>query len=79
MPQVTFDKDIKPLTTEADRKHMLFMFDLWSYQDVKRNADEIYDAVSKGRMPPPSPQGGGPWSKEKVDLFKRWMDGGFQP
>jgi hypothetical protein len=77
MPQVSFDKDIKPLMTEADRNHMEFMFDLWSYKDVKDNADDIYDSVSNGRMPPP--QGGGPWSKDKVDLFKQWMDGDYQP
>ena len=53
MPQVSFDKDIKPLMTEADRNHMEFMFDLWSYKDVKDNADDIYDSVSNGRMPPP--------------------------
>ena len=51
MPQVSFDKDIKPLMTDTDRDHMLFMFDLWSYKDVKDNADDIYDAVSSGRMP----------------------------
>jgi hypothetical protein len=74
MPQVSFDKDIKPLITEADRNHMEFMFDLWAYKDVKDNADDIYDSVSNGRMPP-----GAPWSKDKVDLFKEWMDGGYQP
>ena len=77
MPQVSFDKDIKPLISETDRDHMEFMFDLWSFKDVKDNADDIYDAVSNGRMPPPS--GGGPWSKDKVDLLKQWMDGGYQP
>jgi hypothetical protein len=77
MAQVSFDKDIKPLISETDRNHMEFMFDLWSYKDVKDNADDIYDSVSNGRMPPPS--GGGPWSKDKVDLFKQWMDGGYQP
>ena len=77
MPPVSFDKDIKPLITETDRGHMLFMFDLWSYGDVKDNADDIHDSVSSGRMPPP--QAGGPWSKDKVDLFKQWMDDGYQP
>jgi len=79
MPQVSFDKDIKPLITEVDRNHMLFMFDLWSYKDVKDNADEIYDSVSNGRMPPPPPGGDGPWSNDKTDLFKQWIDGGCQP
>ena len=74
MPQVSYETDIKPLMTEADHNHMEFMFDLWSYKDVKDNADDIYDAVSNGRMPP-----GGPWSKDKVDLFKQWMDDGYQP
>ena len=77
MPQVSFDKDIKPLITETEREHMLFMFDLWSYGEVKDNADDIHDSVSSGRMPPP--QAGGPWSKDKVDLFKQWMDDGYQP
>ena len=74
MAQVSFDKDIKPLMTEKDRNHMEFMFDLWSYGDVKDNAGDIYDAVSNGRMPP-----GAPWPKDNVDLFKQWMDDGYQP
>jgi len=78
MPQVSFDKDIKPLITEVDRNHMLFMFDLWSYEDVKDNADDIYDSVSNGRMPPPPPGGDGPWSTDKTDLFKQWIDDGCQ-
>ena len=77
MPQVSFDKDIKPLMRDTDRDHMLFMFDLWSYGDVKDNAGDIYDSVSKGRMPPGN--AGGPWSKDKVDLFKQWIDGGCLP
>jgi hypothetical protein len=77
MPQVSFEKDIKPLMREPDRAAMQFMFDLWSYSDVKDNADDIYDSVSHGRMPPPD--AGGPWSKDKVDTFKQWMDDGYQP
>lgn len=79
MPQVSFENDIKPMMTGKDREHMLFMFDLHSYKDVKDNADDIYDSVSNERMPPRPPQGEGPWSKDKVDLFKQWMDGGYQP
>lgn len=75
---VSFENDIKPVMTATDREHMLFMFDLWSYKDVKDNADDIYDSVSNGRMPPAPPRGDGPWSQDKVDLFKQWIDGGFQ-
>ena len=76
MAQVSFENDIKPLITAADQEHMLFMFDLWSYDDVKSNADEIYDSVSNGRMPPPS--SGRTWSPDQVALFKQWMDDGYQ-
>ena len=71
---VSFANDIKPLFTETDKNHMEFMFDLWSYKDVKENADDILDSVSDGRMPPRNP-----WSQDKVDLFKQWVAGGCQP
>jgi hypothetical protein len=71
---VSFANDIKPLFREVDKDHMEFMFDLWSYKDVKDNADDILDAVSAGRMPPQDP-----WSQDKVDLFKQWVAGGCQP
>jgi hypothetical protein len=73
---VSFANDIKPLFTEVDRDHMGFMFDLWSYNEVKDNANDILDSVSDGRMPP-SPQG--PWPQDRVDLFKQWVAGGCQP
>ena len=76
---VGFENDIKPLFTDIDRDHMSFMFDLSSYDDVKNNADDIYDAVSNHRMPPPPPRDNGPWSQDKIDKFKAWMDGGFHP
>jgi hypothetical protein len=53
---------------------MEFMLDLWSYDDVKGNADAILDAVSNGRMPP-----GAPWPADKVGIFKQWIDDGCQP
>jgi hypothetical protein len=77
MATTSFARDIKPLMTETDRQHMLMMFDLWSYDDVKQNAADIYDAVSNKRMPPPPPQGDGPWPADRVALFKRWIDDGY--
>jgi hypothetical protein len=76
MAQVSFEQDVKALITAEDQAHMLFMFDLWSYDDVKSNALEIYDSVSNGRMPPAST--GRTWSPDKVALFKQWMDDGYQ-
>lgn len=70
--QPTFDKDIKPLFREEDQKAMEYIFDLWDYQDVKDNAQSIYDEVKAGGMPCD-----GAWSEDKVELFRRWMDAGM--
>ena len=69
----TFDADIKSLFRERDRESMLSVFDLWSFDDVKANADAILDAVRTGSMPCD-----GPWPAEQVDLFDRWLAGGTQ-
>ena len=48
--------------------------DLSSYADVKERAAEIYEALAKGSMPCDEA-----WPKERVELFKQWMDEGFAP
>jgi len=68
---VSFERDIKPLFRERDRKAMLFLFDLWSRNDVNRYANRILPAVRAGVMPCD-----GHWPAEHVELFKRWMDTG---
>src|ERR1017187_6710565 len=73
--------DIKPLFTAMDQDHMLNqvgLFDLWSYSDVKANANAIYGAVKDGSMPPPG-SGEAPWPQSQVDKLKQWIDGGLQP
>jgi hypothetical protein len=77
---VSFVADIKPLFTAMDQDHMLNqvgMFDLWSYDDVKANADAILGAVTDGSMPP-SGSGEPPWTQSQISTFKQWMDDGFQ-
>ena len=71
---VGYANDIKRLFTETDRAHMELMLDLWSYDDVKEHANDILGAVENGRMPP-----GSPWPADRVDLFKQWIQGGYQP
>ncbi len=66
----SFETDIKPLFRERDRGAMLRAFDLWSYEDVKANADRILAAVRSGSMPCD-----GRWPEEQVDLLQRWVDG----
>ena len=69
-----FDADIKPLFRDSDRRAMTFMFDLWAYEDVKSNADDILAAVAGGDMPCDDT-----WPKDRVDLFRRWIAGGALP
>jgi hypothetical protein len=65
----SFETDIKPLFRERDRGAMLRMFDLWSYEDVKSNADRIVAAVRTGAMPCDTR-----WPEERVDLLQQWID-----
>src|SRR5260370_10266461 len=45
----TFEAHIKSLFRERDRVAMLDFFDLWSFDDVKANADAILAAVRTAR------------------------------
>lgn len=76
---LSYARDIKPLFTAMDQDHMLRFngqFDLWSYDDVKSNADDILDQVSRGKMPPPN-SGEPPWTVDKVNTFKQWIAEGY--
>ncbi len=53
---------------------MTFAFDLWSRADVQAHAADILDRLGSGTMPCD-----GAWPEEKVDVFKRWIESGFQP
>jgi hypothetical protein len=67
----SFETDIKSLFRERDRGAMLSRFDLWSYDDVSASADAILQAVSTGAMPCDEE-----WPSDRVDLFRRWVEGG---
>jgi hypothetical protein len=80
---VTFVANIRPLFTQLDIDHMSWFCDLSKFEDVKANAQEILNRL-KGQggsvMPPPPTKGGdGPWSVDKIDLFRAWIEGGCQP
>ena len=54
---LSFKNDIQKMFTSMDQDHMKkrgSKFDLWSYDDVKRKAQDILTRVSNGTMPPPS-------------------------
>jgi hypothetical protein len=71
---VSFATDIRPLFRDKDITEMrdISNLDLAAYQDVRDNADAIYEQVETGWMPCDVP-----WSPDKVALFKQWMDEGF--
>jgi truncated hemoglobin YjbI len=68
---LSFDVHIKPLFREQDRASMTFAFDLWSHEDVSRNADPILDRLREGTMPCD-----GAWPQERVETFERWISAG---
>ena len=73
---LSFTKDIRPLfrdTPDVDsmRKYGL---DLSSYSDVKAKAQAIHATLLKGTMPCD-----GAWPKDRVAIFKRWIDEGMVP
>jgi len=69
-----FAADIRPLFRDKDIKRMAFAFDLGSYDDVKSNADGIYERLADGSMPCD-----GAWSPDQIALFRQWIDDGLQP
>ncbi len=73
-PAPSFAADIKPLFRERDRSSMTFLFDLWDYDDVVTNADQILSVTGAGEMPCD-----GAWPKDRVDIVRRWIAGGCRP
>jgi hypothetical protein len=78
----TFQTDIRPLFTERDIRGMSKAFNLGSYDDVKKYSAAIYDrirGIGGAVMPPPPPNGEGPWPQSHIELFAKWMADGFPP
>jgi hypothetical protein len=50
---------------------MSWAFDLWSHDDVSEHADAILGAVENGSMPCD-----GRWEAERIQTFRRWLEGG---
>jgi hypothetical protein len=69
---VSFAQHIRPLFRERDRKSMKFAFDLWSYDDVKQNAEGILERLRDGSMPCDAA-----WPEAKVEAFERWSESGM--
>jgi hypothetical protein len=74
---VSFGNDIQPLFNQF-KGQMMWRFDLTDYQHVRANAQIIYERISDpgGPMPPPPFD---PLTPEQIQLFRQWIDGGYQP
>jgi len=71
---VSFEKHIKPLFREGDRRSMNFAFDLWCYADVSSRADGILQRLEEGSMPCD-----GAWPPAQIQVFRDWMETGKAP
>ena len=69
---VSFELDVKPLFRERDRGAMLDHFDLWKHDDVAEHSQAILGRLEDGSMPCDQA-----WPKDRVDLFRRWVNGGM--
>jgi hypothetical protein len=70
----SFEADIRPLFRPKDLEEMSWAFDLSSHEEVKNNAEAIYERLAEGSMPCD-----GPWDDRQVQLFRDWIDGGAVP
>jgi Ferritin-like len=71
---VTYEQNIRQLFRDRDIQSMSFAFDLSSYDDVRANAEAIYEKLAEGSMPCD-----GPWPAEDVARFRTWIDNGSPP
>ncbi len=67
----SFERDIRPLFRSKDVEAMSSAFDLSSYEDVRTNAQRIYERLANGSMPCD-----GAWPADQVERFRGWVDAG---
>jgi hypothetical protein len=77
-PQVlSFEADIKKLFRPVpDQAVMLNVsgFDLRKFEDVRDNAELIFERIADGTMPCD-----GSWPPDRVATFRKWIDDGMKP
>jgi hypothetical protein len=73
---LSFAKDIRPLFRDNPDVQTMkrFGLNLASHGDVKAQAENILARLLDGTMPCDEP-----WPKERIELFRRWVDEGSAP
>ena len=83
MPQVSFERDIRPLFRAVDISHMKsFGVDLdeYTYMSNPENANAVLATLSPQDGEPPSMPPGGPyWTADQLALFAQWQKDGYKP
>jgi hypothetical protein len=70
----SFEKDIKPLFRSEDRTAMEYYIDLWNYEEVKAEAENVLARVEDLTMPCDDP-----WDEERIQLLRDWVSEGCTP
>lgn len=71
---LSFSVNIRPHFREGDIKCMGpagIKLDDSAWMCLPANAQNVYDQISTGRMPPDAP-----WPPDRISLLKKWMDAG---
>ena len=83
MPDVSFERDIRPLFRAVDISHMDrhgIKLDDYTFMSNPDNADKVLEALSPHEGDPPSMPPGGPyWTADQLALFAQWQNEGYQP
>jgi hypothetical protein len=69
-----FEQDIRTMFREYDQTEMEWAFDLWSYDDVRENAEGILERLVAGDMPCDAP-----WPEADIEKFRTWIREGMEP
>ena len=69
--RVSYERNIRQMFRDRDIQSMSFAFDLSSFDEVRANAEAIYEKLAAGSMPCD-----GPWPAEDVGRFRTWIDNG---
>jgi hypothetical protein len=71
---LSFVRDIQPLFRDEDVEAMRYAFDLGDHEQVRNNAQAIYERLADGSMPCDAA-----WPADQIALFRRWVDEGSAP
>ena len=83
MPNVSFERDIRPLFRAVDISHMDrhgIKLDDYTFMSNPDNANKVLEALSpRDGQPPAMPPAGPYWTADQLALFAQWQSEGYQP